>query len=122
MIIIGDDMDEQLTFEQYQNDAIQTLMYPGSKELLGLLYTVLGLNGEAGELAEKLKKILRDKGGELSEEDRAEVAKELGDVLWYVTGICYELDIPLEEVARMNIDKLNSRKERGMLGGSGDNR
>ena len=115
-------MDEQLTFEQYQNDAIQTLMYPGSKELLGLLYTVLGLNGEAGELAEKLKKILRDKGGELSEEDRAEVAKELGDVLWYVTGIAYELDIPLEEVARMNIDKLNSRKERGMLGGSGDNR
>ena len=122
MIIIGDAMDEQLTFEQYQNDAIQTLMYPGSKELLGLLYTVLGLNGEAGELAEKLKKILRDKGGELSEEDRAEVVKELGDVLWYVTGIGYELDIPLEEVARMNIDKLNSRKERGMLGGSGDNR
>lgn len=122
MIIIGDAMDEQLTFKQYQNDAIQTLMYPGSKELLGLLYTVLGLNGEAGELAEKLKKILRDKGGELSEEDRAEVTKELGDVLWYVTGIAYELDIPLEEVARKNIYKLNSRKERGMLGGSGDNR
>lgn len=115
-------MPKELTFNSYQEQAIQTLVYPNPKTIDGLSYIALGLNGEAGEVAEKVKKILRDKGGNLSEEDIRELKKEAGDVLWYTAGLCYELDTMLEDVAQGNIDKLNSRKERNLIGGSGDNR
>ena len=90
--------------------------------LVGLSYLFLKLNGEAGEVAEKFAKIIRDKGGVGTEEDRQELIKEVGDVLWYLAQISNELFVGLDEVARLNIEKLRSRKERGVLGGSGDNR
>lgn len=116
------DEKKPLSFHDYQSEAITTLIYPGSGEILGLSYVTLGLAGEAGEIAEKVKKIIRDKGGELSQVDRVELIKEVGDVLWYAAALCHELGGSLADTAQLNIDKLNSRKERGKLGGSGDNR
>ena len=83
---------------------------------------VLGLVGEAGETADKIKKILRDKGGVISEADKIEIAKELGDTLWYVATVARYLGVSLEKVATMNIEKLQSRKDRNLLSGEGDNR
>lgn len=83
---------------------------------------VLGLVGEAGEVAEKYKKLIRDKKGEISEEDRQEIVKELGDVLWYISAMADYMKVPLSEVAQKNLDKVFSRKSRGVSRGSGDNR
>jgi NTP pyrophosphatase (non-canonical NTP hydrolase) len=80
------------------------------------------LAGEAGEVADKLKKVIRDDGGVLTDQVRDAVAKELGDVMWYLAVLAYEMDYDLNSIAQLNIDKLNSRKERGVLSGSGDNR
>ena len=80
------------------------------------------MTGEAGEASDKIKKILRDKGGDFTDEDRYEIAKELGDVMWYIANLALYLDIPLSEVVKMNISKLESRQKRGRLGGRGDNR
>ncbi|MBQ6486633.1 nucleoside triphosphate pyrophosphohydrolase family protein [Candidatus Saccharibacteria bacterium] len=88
----------------------------------GLIEKVLGLPGEAGEAADKFKKIIRDKGGVISLSDREEIVKELGDVLWYVTMIAEYLEIPLSEVAQKNIDKLEDRYKRNKIHGAGDNR
>ena len=83
---------------------------------------VLVLAGESGEVAEKFKKLIRDKNGTLSTEDKNEIIKELGDVLWYITTIAHLLNSNLETVAKNNNEKLLSRKERGQIGGVGDNR
>ena len=85
-----------------------------------IVYPTLGLTNEAGEVAGKIKKIFRDKGGVISDEDREALKHELGDVLWYLTQICAELDLTLEEVAEANIVKLHSRLERGKIQGDGD--
>ena len=82
----------------------------------------MGLAGEAGEICNKYKKIIRDKGGEVDVNDLDQLAKELGDVLWYVAQIASELGTDLETVARVNLMKLGDRKDRGVLGGSGDER
>lgn len=87
-----------------------------------IVYPTLGLANEAGEVAGKIKKIFRDKGGVISAADRDALKDELGDVLWYFTQICTELDLTLEEVAQANLTKLFSRLERGMIGGEGDKR
>ncbi len=87
-----------------------------------IVYPTLGLVNEAGELAGKVKKIFRDKGGMINEEDRQALKGELGDVLWYFAQICTELDLTLEEVAEANLEKLFSRLERGKIRGEGDNR
>ena len=87
-----------------------------------IAYPTLGLCNEAGEVAGKIKKIFRDRGGKITEEDRQALKQELGDVLWYLAQICTELDISLEEVAAANLEKLFSRLERGTIGGDGDNR
>jgi NTP pyrophosphatase (non-canonical NTP hydrolase) len=107
------------TLNEYQLVAKQTSMYPATSKIV---YPALGLCGEAGEVAEKIKKILRDKNGLFVKEDKADIAKELGDVLWYVATLANDLGYTLEEVATINTHKLLSRKERGVLGGSGDNR
>lgn len=83
---------------------------------------VLGLVGESGEVAEKLKKIIRDKEGVLSRQDRQEFVKELGDILWYVNAVACLLGSNIEEVAEKNLEKVLSRKARGVQHGSGDNR
>lgn len=80
------------------------------------------MTGEAGEVSEKVKKILRDKNGQATDADRLEIAKELGDVLWYINVLSVRLGFSLEEVAQMNLDKVLSRKARGVTHGSGDNR
>ena len=108
------------TFAWYQQRASETAQYPVIGG--GIVYPTLGLVGESGEVAEKVKKIFRDKSGEISIDDREELIKELGDVLWYVTAIANELGTTLHAVALKNIDKLSSRKDRNMLNGSGDNR
>lgn len=108
-----------MTFEEYQQSAMKFAEYPRD---CACTYPAIGLNGEAGEVAEKIKKVLRDQNGVISDKEISEIAKELGDVLWYVCAFAQDLGISLEEVARLNIEKLSSRKERGTLHGSGDNR
>jgi NTP pyrophosphatase (non-canonical NTP hydrolase) len=87
-----------------------------------IVYPTLGLVNEAGEVAGKIKKIFRDHAGEISDEEREALKHELGDVLWYLTQICTNLDLTLEEVAEANLDKLFSRLERGKIRGDGDHR
>lgn len=108
--------------DTYQFGALETAIYPGQGGSAGLTYAVLGLTNEAGEVAGKLKKIMRDKGWELDYEDRQEMVDELGDVLWYLTAVADELQHDLAEVAEQNLAKLADRAQRGVLGGSGDNR
>ncbi len=110
-----------MTLDEYQKQALTTVIKSDS-EFRDLLHWVLGINGEAGEIAEKVKKIIRDKQGEVSKADKAEMAKEVGDVLWYLAVFAHHLGVSFEDVAKQNLDKLQSRKKRGVLGGSGDNR
>jgi NTP pyrophosphatase (non-canonical NTP hydrolase) len=107
-------------FSEYQRRSRETAVYPD----LGanLVYPALGLCGEAGETAEKIKKAIRDDGGVLTEERREAVAAELGDVLWYVAQLATEAGLELEAVAEANIAKLASRQRRSVLHGSGDDR
>ena len=110
-----------MTFDDYQKTSRQTALYPN---ILGknYVYPTLGLVGEAGEIAEKVKKVFRDNNGEMTEERKAVIAQELGDVLWYLAQIATELDLSLDTIASENITKLLSRKERGTLHGDGDGR
>ncbi|HSX45529.1 MAG TPA: nucleoside triphosphate pyrophosphohydrolase family protein [Candidatus Saccharimonadia bacterium] len=110
-----------MTFDEYQKRALTTVI-SSDDTFKDTLHWVLGINGEAGEVAEKVKKIIRDKGGKLSDADRQELAKELGDVLWYLAVFAHDLGFKFDDVARENLEKLQSRKARGALGGSGDNR
>ena len=82
----------------------------------------LRLSGEAGEVAEEVKKVIRDKGGEFDDDTRLAICKELGDVLWYVAQIASELDLDLSNVAQGNLDKLADRAKRGKIKGNGDDR
>jgi NTP pyrophosphatase (non-canonical NTP hydrolase) len=108
-----------MNFNEYQEKAASTKNYPDN---IGLGYAALGLTGEAGEVANKIKKVYRDNQGELSESSAQAIADELGDVLWYVSAMCDEIGVPLGEVAMRNLDKVASRKERGVIHGSGDQR
>jgi NTP pyrophosphatase (non-canonical NTP hydrolase) len=110
-----------MRLNDYQKQAITTIV-SSDNEFRDLLHWVLGINGEAGEIAEKVKKIIRDKKGQVSEADKQELAKEVGDVLWYLAVFAHHLDVEFEKIAQDNLDKLQSRKNRGVLQGSGDNR
>lgn len=109
-----------MTFDEYQTKSRKTAGYPAIGH--PVIYPALGLVNEAGEVAGKIKKVFRDKGGEINDETRAALKAELGDVLWYVAQVCTELGLSLDEVAGYNIEKLYSRLERGTLRGDGDNR
>jgi len=123
-----------MEIEKYQVTSSRTAIYLNAinkefpnlqgklKGLLALSYLSLGLVGEAGELSNKIKKLIRDSVGEISDELRKDLSKEIGDCLWYIANICTELQLDLNEIAQQNLDKLLSRKERGVLTGSGDNR
>lgn len=109
-----------MTFKEYQEEARKTAIYPNLGN--NFIYPTLGLAGEAGEVAEKIKKVLRDSNGVVSEEKKQELTKELGDVLWYIANLSAELGLSMEDVALKNLEKLKSRQERNELHGSGDNR
>ncbi len=109
-----------MTFDEYAELAGKTAVYPGRGK--NLIYPVLGLAGESGEVAEKVKKLIRDKNFQIDAEFKDAIKKELGDVLWYIAAICYELGLSMDDVAKTNIEKLRSRKERNMLHGEGDER
>jgi len=111
-----------MEFDEYQKKTKETAIYPQDNPILALSYATLGLAGEAGEIANKVKKIIRDNKGELSQEIKDNLSDELGDVLWYLSALATELDTNLSSIADKNIQKLFSRKERGVLKGSGDNR
>ncbi len=116
-----------MELNEYQKLALQTAVYPAEYKIL---YPALGMNGEAGEVADKVKKVIRDtivlkdcNGTIVLPKDKSiELAKEVGDVLWYCATLAKDLGFSLEEIAQMNVDKLQSRQNRGKLGGSGDNR
>lgn len=112
-----------MTLEEYARGARATAAYPAAATLL---YPVLKLAGEAGEVAEKVGKWMRDDGWTpgtaIDDGRRVALAQELGDVLWYVAAVAHDLGVPLEEVARRNLDKLADRAARGVIGGSGDAR
>ena len=117
---------EFMTFSDYQKQSITTDLFQRDQKLSAndpaFVAKILGLVGESGELAEKFKKIIRDKNGVISEDDKTELGKELGDVLWYISVIADYLGLSLEEVATKNLEKLYDRKARGAQRGSGDNR
>ena len=104
-----------MTLNEYQEKAGETAVYPDRGN--NLIYTTLGLCGETGEFAEKLKKHIRDKS--VSHDD---MIRELGDALWYISQCAFELGVPLDEVAEKNLEKLSKRKAEGKLKGDGDSR
>ena len=109
----------RVDFSEYQHFSRRTAAYPRES---WLTYPALGLAGEAGEVAEHVKKAIRDHDGVIDADRRVAISKELGDVLWYVTQLASELGLELETIARENLEKLFSRQRRGMLSGSGDDR
>jgi NTP pyrophosphatase (non-canonical NTP hydrolase) len=110
---------DAVELSEYQRLSRRTAEYPREA---WLAYPALGLAGEAGEVAEHAKKAIRDDAGSVSSERREKMAKELGDVLWYVAQLASELGLDLDEVAQANLDKLLSRQRRGVLSGNGDDR
>tara|TARA_B100000900_G_C20432489_1_gene655604 strand:+ start:618 stop:947 length:330 start_codon:yes stop_codon:yes gene_type:complete len=109
-----------MNFDSYQIEARKTAIYPEKGK--NFIYPTLGLVGETGEVAEKIKKIIRDKNGIFDNESRAAIKKELGDVLWYISNLCDELDFSLDDVAKINLEKLKLRAHKGTISGSGDDR
>ena len=109
-----------MDFQTYQKKARETAKYPnlGSNNI----YPTLGLVGEAGEVAEKIKKVIRDKNSIFDEESKLAIKKELGDVLWYLSNLCTEFNFSLDEVALNNLEKLKLRAAKGKISGSGDDR
>lgn len=117
-------MNEQFKPEEfkeadlYQNLAIETAIYPNRDN--NPFYPALGLGGEVGEILNKVKKMMRD--GKTKEELQETIKGEIGDVCWYVSSLAYEFDLKLSDILSFNLNKLYDRKDRGVLGGSGDNR
>lgn len=111
-----------MTLDEYQRKAMSTVVDKSDDFVGAFLHRVLGLVGEAGEVAEKVKKIVRDKDAKLDATDKKEIIKELGDILWYQAALADYLGVTLEEIAKINIAKLASRKRRGLIHGAGDNR
>ena len=112
-------VERQITFDEYQELAHVTAVYPKKD---GLTYLTLGLAGEAGEIANKVKKIIRDDDGTLSEVKRKDLLEECGDVTWYLSQLIRVLNGSFQATAQQNLDKLLSRKSRKVLQGSGDKR
>jgi len=108
-----------MEIKEYQERALATAIY---SDKYRIIYPSLGVAGEAGEIADKAKKVLRDNNGVFTDEIKLELAKEVGDVLWYCNALSNDLGYSLTEIMEMNITKLESRMKRNVIGGSGDNR
>ena len=109
-----------MDFHAYQERSRATARYPAVGA--NPIYPTLGLCGEAGEVADKVKKVLRDQQGRFSPEVIESLKLELGDVLWYLAQLATELDLDLDAIARANLDKLASRAARNVIAGDGDDR
>ena len=108
------------TFNDYQKEAVKTAIYPREYKVI---YPTLGLTGEAGEVAEKVKKLIRDKDIKMiTPEDKIDIVKEMGDCLWYLANLASDLNMSLSDIAHVNIQKLKHRQEKNLIQGSGDNR
>ena len=108
-----------MELNDYQQQAVKTAIYGSGSRII---YPSIGLFGEAGEVANKVAKVIRDKEGIFSAEDREAIIKEIGDVLWFCAALTNDLGFSMEDVAQANLDKLRDRHERGVIQGSGDNR
>lgn len=108
-----------MELNEYQDKAKTTARFPDE---FGIVYCTLALNGESGEVAEKVKKVIRDANGEFTPEVKEAIAYELGDVFWYLANLADQIGYTLQEIGDMNLIKLASRKKRGKIHGSGDNR
>lgn len=116
-----------LDFNEYQKKAHETADYPSGTigaehHAVDYIYPAMALSEEAGEVAGKFAKAVRDNNGIIDDERKEAIKKELGDVLWFIAELCTVLNIPMEEVAQKNLEKLASRKARGVIHGSGDDR
>ena len=113
-----------MNFDTYQQKASKYDMSEAKMDVnhAGLVEKIFGISGEAGEVTDKFKKVLRDQGGKLTDEDVKEISKELGDILWYLASIARYMGVSFDEIAKNNLDKLESRFNRGKISGSGDNR
>jgi len=109
-----------MDFKTYQKKARETALYPNLGS--NYIYPTLGLVGESGEVAEKVKKVIRDKNQIFDDESKVGIKRELGDVLWYLSNLCTELNFSLDDVALHNLEKLKSRAAKGKIKGSGDDR
>lgn len=110
-----------MTFDEYQKQALKTALTHPDK-LMDKTIWAMGVAGEAGEVVEKWKKIVAYKEGKVSADDLAELAKELGDVVWYIAVLANSLGLSFEEIMKNNLQKLASRQARGVTKGQGDNR
>lgn len=110
-----------MTFDEYQQQALTTAI-THHDPLMDKTIWAMGISGEAGEVLEKWKKIVAYREGVITEEDKKELAKECGDVVWYVAAFAHSLGLSLDDIMRQNVDKLASRKQRGVQKGEGDNR
>lgn len=108
-----------MELNEYQKAALSTAIYPNDNNIS---YLALAICGEAGELAYKVKKVIRDKNGQFYIADLSAIALELGDILWYAANLAKVLGYDLSDIAQMNIEKINGRVERGTIHGTGDNR
>lgn len=106
-------------FSDYEKIAMSTKVGWNNNEIL---YPLIGMCGETGEVADKIKKVLRDKNGKFSESDRLEILKEIGDTLWYMTALCNDLGSSLKDAANINLEKVTKRREDNTIHGEGDNR
>ena len=118
--------EDMKDFDEYQRliEKYDTMNAPGEHRVHEpcFMEKILGLSGEAGEVTEKFKKVIRDRDGELTEKDKKEIAKELGDVLWYTATVARYMGVSFKEVAETNLEKAEGRMRRGKLHGSGDDR
>ena len=110
---------KDMNISEYEEKAQATAIYPDSHKIT---YPALGMAGEAGEVANKVKKLIRDGKDEMPDDWREQLASEIGDVMWYCAALARDLDVSLTTIMAANLDKLKARQERGTLGGSGDKR
>lgn len=108
-----------ITFDEYQDAAINTAIYPKDWKIV---YPAIGLSGECGEIMEKIKKTIRDNAGHFDNDRIEAIALEIGDVLWYCANLAQDIGIPLSMIAKLNLGKIYDRKKRNVLNGEGDNR
>lgn len=111
-----------MDFNEYQKLAARTATFEGRDPWYPLMYVALGIAGESGELIEKLKKVMRNDNGVISDEKREAMKQEIGDVLWYLSQFARLIDIPFEDAAKANIDKTWDRAQRGVIRSEGDTR